>query len=205
MLALPLLILQGHYSPPRELSSTPPPPFAVKTFSRFGLRSASFLFNQPLTAIHWILLHKYSIHHSLQCHSVWYCCRMSCGCYLSPHAAQFAIFATCHAVCSLLPHAMQFTTCCRMLCNLLFIATCHAVAICCHMPYSLLFVAFVPTCRTVCYLLLHAMQFAICCCMPCCLLIVAICPHMPYSLLLVAVCHAICYLLPRAMQFAICC
>ena len=194
MLALPLLILQGHYSSPGELSSTTPF-FAVETSLQFGLHSAPFLFNQPVTAIHWILQHKYSIHHSLQCHSVWYRCRMSCSCYLSPHAAQFAIcchmpcsllfVATCHAVCSLLPHAMQFALCCYMPCSLLLVSACCAICYLLLHAMQLLFVAtcrtvcylllFVPTCRTVCYLLPHAMQFAIYCRVPCSLLFVAAC------------------------------
>ena len=39
--------------------------FYIDTFLPFGLRSAPFLFNQLSTAIHWILQHKYSIHHLL--------------------------------------------------------------------------------------------------------------------------------------------
>ena len=84
--------------------------------------------------------------------------------------------------------------------------------------YSLLFVTVY---RAVCYLLLHAVQFAICCCMLCNLLFVAacravcylllhavqfaICCCMPCSLLFVAACRAVCYLLLHAVQFAICC
>ena len=39
--------------------------FYTDTFLPFGLRSAPFLFNQLSEAIHWILQHKYSIHHLL--------------------------------------------------------------------------------------------------------------------------------------------
>ena len=39
--------------------------FYVDTFLPFGLRSAPFLFNQLSTPIHWILQHRYSIHHLL--------------------------------------------------------------------------------------------------------------------------------------------
>ena len=39
--------------------------FYIDTFLPCGLRSAPFLFNQLSIAIHWILLHKYSIHHLL--------------------------------------------------------------------------------------------------------------------------------------------
>ena len=62
---------------------------------------------------------------------------------------------------------------------------CHTVCyllLHCHVLYSLLFVA----------ALLHAVQFAICCCMP-------------YSLVFVAACRIVWYLLPHAVQFAICC
>ena len=51
---------------------------------------------------------------------------------------------------------------------------------------------FVAACRTVCYLLPHAVLFATCCCMLCCLLFVT-------------VCYTVCYLLPHAILFAICC
>ena len=86
------------------------------------------------------------------------------------------------------------------------------------MPYSSLFVV---TCRTVCCLLPHAVQFAFCCHMLYSLLIVVTCRtvcyllphviqfaisfHMPYSLIFVVACHTICYLLPHAVQFAVCC
>ena len=70
---------------------------------------------------------------------------------------------------------------------------------------SLLFVA---ACCTVCYLLPHAVQLAICFLMPYSLLFVvphdvqfAFCCYMLYSLLFVAACHTVCrtigYLLPR--------
>ena len=39
--------------------------FYIDTFLPFGLRSAPFLFNQLSVAIHWILQHKYDIHHLL--------------------------------------------------------------------------------------------------------------------------------------------
>ena len=140
MLALPLLILQVHYSSAGELSSTPP--FCSGDLPSIWPALSTFLFNQPLTAIHWILQHKYSIHHSLQCHSVWYRCRMPCS---------LLFVAACRAVCYLL----LFVAACHAVCYLLlFVAACRAVC------YLFLFVA---ACRAVCYLLLHAVQFAICC------------------------------------------
>ena len=39
--------------------------FDIDTCLPFGLRSVPFLFNQLSIAIHWILQHKYSVHHLL--------------------------------------------------------------------------------------------------------------------------------------------
>ena len=39
--------------------------FYIDIFLPFGLRSAPFLFYQLSVAIHWILLHKYSVYHLL--------------------------------------------------------------------------------------------------------------------------------------------
>ena len=125
------------------------------------------------------------------------------------------LVAACRTVCCLLPHAVQFSICgCSI--QLLFVAAHCTVVFGCRMTHSLLFVvarcrvAFFAVCRTVCYLLPHAVQllflphavhFAICCSAPysCYLLLYtvhfAICCRMPYC----------CYLLPHAIQFAIRC
>ena len=103
--------------------------------------------------------------------------------YSLPHAIQFLFVATCHTVsirCRMpysfysLPHAIQF----------LFIGACHTISIHCRMPYSFYSL---PLRR-----LLHAVPFAICCCMLC-------------SLVFVTKCCTVCYLLLHAMQFRICC
>ena len=102
----------------------------------------------------------------------------------------------------LLPHAAWFTICC-----------CY-----CHMLYSCDFVA---ACRTVCYLLPHAVQMlfvaticclaacgmvAICCRMSCSLLfccrtLYSLLCRMPCSLLFVAALCTVCYLLPHAIRY----
>ena len=125
--------------------------------------------------------------------------------------------------------AAQLAICCRMQCidcyhmlvQLLFVALCRAVY---HTVGYLL-----PYASTVCYLLLYAVQFAICrrmqyivatchtvsicCCMPRSLLFVAarctICYLLPlaiqlsYSLIFIAACHTACYLLLHGAQLAI--
>ena len=138
------------------------------------------------------------------------------------------LVAARRTVCCLLLHAVQFAICgCSI--QLLFVAPHRTVVFGCRMTHSLLFVvarcrvAFVAVCRTVCYLLPHAVQllflphavyFAICCSAPysCYLLLytvfvaachtVAIYCRMLYSLLFVATSRKICYLLPHAVQLA---
>ena len=68
------------------------------------------------------------------------------------------------------------------------------------MLYSLLFVA---TCRTVCYLLLHAIQLASCCRMPYSLLFAAA-YHIQFTNLLLTP-YSFLYPLPHAIQFAVGC
>ena len=142
------------------------------------------------------------------------CCRML---YSLPfvaalsHAIQFAICcctATCCTICCLLPRTVQFAVCCRILtaCSLLP----HAIQFA-FLPHAIQFANFVAVllhtaqfeffaaCHAVYYLLLHAVQFAICCCMPCSMLLVAARCTVFYLLL-----HTIQFsLLPHAIQF--CC
>ena len=139
------------------------------------------------------------------------CCRMpysllfvaACRtiCYFLRRAVQFAIrcrmpysllfVAACLAVLYSLPRVVQLDFYCRMPYSLLFVATClticyllpHAVVlphalqyhtVCCLLPHAVQFV-----------MSPHAMQFAICCRMPCSF---AICCSMQCSLLSVAAC-----------------
>ena len=175
MLALPLLILQGHYSPPRELSLIPPPILQRRPFLDLACAQHHFVSancSLPFTGSYYTSTPPSFV-------------TMPFSLVSLPHVVRLLFVTACCTVCYLLPHAMRF-------------------ALCCHMPCSLLLVAFVPTCRIVCYLLLHAMWFAICCHVPCSSLFVASCCCMPCSLLFIAICP-VCYLLPHAMQFAICC
>ena len=148
------------------------------------------------------------------CRHMPYCLLFVAAChtvrYLLPHAVQFAIRClSCCTVRYLLLHgsywrhrllfvalnrlytAVQFAIGYHMPYCLLFVtvATCRKIvchmpcslAICCRVPYTSLFLA---TWRTVCYLLPHAVQFAIR-------------YHMPYSLS--CSCLAVYYLLPHAV------
>ena len=110
-------------------------------------------------------------------------------------------------------HAQGYTT--LQLYSLLFVATrrtvtfvaaCHTV---CYLLLHVVQLCFVAACHTVCYLLLyavelllllHAVQFAACCCTPYSLLFGA--AH--HTVAFVAACLTVCCSLPHAVQFAIC-
>ena len=98
--------------------------------------------------------------------------------------------------CSLLP-ATTWAVCMPFV-KVHFSAICYSSTAC----YTVCYVS-VATCCTVCYLLLHAIQFAICCRIPYSSLT---CCRTPYSFFKIC-CHMLysCYLLPHAIQFAICC
>ena len=82
--------------------------------------------------------------------------------------------------------------------SLLFFTACCTDYYCRHMPYCLLFVA---ACHTVRYLLLHAVQFAICCRTLHSSLLAA---AWRTDCFFVAACRAVYYWLPHAILFAIC-
>ena len=169
MLALPLLILQGHYSPPRELSSIPPP-----------------FCSEDLPSI-WPVLSIISIQPTAHCHSLDLTTQVLHPSFVTmpfslvslPYVVRLLFVASCCTVCYFLPHAMQFALCCHMPCSLLLVAACCAI---CYLFPCAMQLLFAASCRAVCYLLPCAIQFAI----------------------FVASCRAVCYLLPHAVQFAIC-